>query len=72
MRNALVIPPDTIVRLRRSVVHLLMRNLISLQLPVVGLLLAMTAVSDMPLWLWFVVPLLTVVLAFVPLRLSRN
>jgi hypothetical protein len=26
----------------------------------------------MPLWLWFVVPLLTVVLAFVPLRLSRN
>jgi hypothetical protein len=72
VRDALVIPPDTVVRLRRSVFHLVLRNLIALQIPVAGLIIAGLAIEDLHWAVWVVVPILALVLAFVPLRLSRT
>jgi hypothetical protein len=72
VRDSLVIPPDTVVRLRRSVFHLVLRNLIALQIPVAGLLIAALAIPDVPWFVWIVVPVLAVILAFVPLRLSHS
>jgi hypothetical protein len=71
VRDVLVIPPDTVVRLRRSVFHLMLRNLFALQIPVAGLLIAALAV-DVHWVVWVLVPLLAVILAFVPLRLARR
>jgi hypothetical protein len=72
VRDALVIPPDTVVRLRRSVFHLVLRNLIALPLPIAGLIIAALAVPGLPWAIWIVVPILAVILAFVPLRLPRT
>jgi hypothetical protein len=70
VRDALVIPPDTVVRLRRSVFHLVLRNLIALQLPVAALVIAGLAVPGLHWAVWVLVPIVALILAFVPLRLS--
>jgi hypothetical protein len=72
VRDALVIPPDTIVRLRRSVVHVVLRHFLALLLPVGGLTIAVLAIPGIPWPLQVLLPLLALVLAFVPVRLART
>jgi hypothetical protein len=72
VRDALVIPPNSVVRLRRSLPHLLLRNLLALQLPIAGLVIAALAVPDVPKWVWLVVAPIAVMLAFIPLRLRQE
>src|SRR5438067_8723856 len=71
VRDALVIPPDTIVRLRRSIYHVIVRNLLALELPVVGLIIALLAVPGIPRPVQVAVPVVALILAFLPLRLRR-
>jgi hypothetical protein len=72
VRYHLEIPPDTVVRLRRSVLHLVGRNALTLSLPFIGLAIAALAVPGVPTWIWAVVLTLALVLALVPLRLGGD
>ena len=68
VRQALSIPPNTVVRVRRNVTKLLAKNLVALPLPVGGLLIAGFAVPGVSPFVWVGVGVLVVLLAFVPLR----
>jgi hypothetical protein len=72
VREALVIPPDTVVRIRRSIRHAFLSHLLALELPVGGLTLAVLAIPDTPLWAKITVPIVALVLALVPLRVART
>ena len=71
IRRELGIPADTIVTIRRSVAHFAMKNLIALEIPVAGLIIAAFAIPQV-LRSWWIIPvflLVMLVLAFIPLRL---
>jgi hypothetical protein len=72
VRDALVIPPDTVVRLRRSVPDALLKHLLALELPVGGLTIAVLAIPGVPWPVQVVVPIVALVLALLPLRLPRT
>lgn len=71
VRDSLTIPPDTVVRVRRSVRHALLRYLIVLELPVGGLIVAVLAIPGVPLWAKILVPVSALLVALIPLRVSR-
>jgi hypothetical protein len=74
IRRELGIPADTIVTVRRSVARFAAKNLIALEIPVAGLIIAAVAIPQVQRWWWIIpVVLFTVlVLAFAPLRLPAN
>jgi hypothetical protein len=67
-RTALKMPVNTIVRIRRSVPHLLRKNALLLSIPLIGILVAVVAIPGLPVWAVVAAPLATAVLAFAPLR----
>ena len=69
VRDKLNIPPDSTVRLRRSVRHLLVRNLSTLAFPLTALVIAMAAVPGVPWFVWAGVGAIVLVLSALPLRL---
>lgn len=71
VRDALVIPPDTVVRVRRNILHAIRRHLLALVVPVGGLTIAVLAIPGVPLALQIIVPLAALLLAFLPVRLPR-
>jgi hypothetical protein len=71
VRDALVIPPDTVVRVRRSISNAVLRHLLALELPVGGLVIAVVAIPGIPWPFQVLIPLVALVVAFLPLRLSR-
>ena len=67
-RKALGIPPDTVVRVRRSLPHLCMRQVSYAALPAAGLIIAALAVPNVAAWVWVLATLLVVALVALPLR----
>jgi hypothetical protein len=76
IRRELGIPADTIVTLRRSVPYLVARNLVTLEIPVAGLIIAFFAIPAGGLqsrWWWIpIFVIATVIFAFIPLKLPRR
>lgn len=71
VRADLIIPPDTVVRVRRSIRHAFLRYLLALEVPVGGLIIAVLAIPGVPLWLKIAGPIAAFVIALIPLRVSR-
>jgi hypothetical protein len=69
VRHSIAIPPDTVIRLRRSVRHVVGRNAASLTLPFAALAVAALAVPGVPSWIWIIVLAITLILTLLPLRL---
>lgn len=74
IRRALGIPANTVVTLRRNVSYAVTRNFIVLEIPVAALIIAAVAVpgaTGSSRWWWIpVFVVVTVLLAFIPLRLK--
>lgn len=71
VRFALGVPPDTIVRLRRSIRHVLIRSASVAAVPAVGLVVAAAAL-DLPWWLWLSATVMLLFLVGLPLRLKAR
>lgn len=68
VRAVLDVPPDTVVRIRRSIPHTLAKNASALALPIAGLVLAALAIPGaLQVAAWALVPV--VVLTLLPLRI---
>ena len=72
VRYRLDCPPDTIVRLRRSLPDVLANHATSLSLPFAALVVAMLAVPNVQWWLWLIVFGIVMFLAFIPVRLRES
>jgi hypothetical protein len=70
VRSALEIPPDTVVRLRRSLPFMLRKNAALLSIPVTGLFVAIIAVPDVPKWYAAAFVVLVTALTGISLRLK--
>ena len=71
VRHALEIPPDTVVRLRRSIRHTMIRSASASAVPAVGLVIAAAAL-DLSWWVWLSATVLLLVLVGLPLRLKSR
>jgi hypothetical protein len=69
VRSRLNIPPDSTVRLRRSIRHLVLANLSVLSIPLAALVVAAAAAPSVHWSVWAGLVVLVVVLSGLPLRL---
>jgi hypothetical protein len=69
VRSRLNIPPDSTVRLRRSISHLAMGNLSVLSLPLAALVVAAAAAPSVDWSVWAGLVVLVIILSGLPLRL---
>jgi hypothetical protein len=72
VRYGLEMPPDTIVRLRRSLPHVLASRATSLSIPFAGLVIAALAVPNVAWWLWLITFGVVLLLAIIPVRLTES
>ncbi len=68
-RRSLGVPPDTVVRVRRSLPHVLLRNSASATVPSAALVIGALAVPGIPLGVWFGAALFVVIMTAIPLIL---
>lgn len=68
VRTELSIQPDSIIRLRRSVSHQLMKHLSRLSIPLAGTFIAFMAIPKMSAWALTVATSVIVWLTFIPVR----
>ena len=71
VRHGLNIPPDSIVRIRRSVGYMLQKNAALLALPVAGLALAFFAIPGVPGWAWVGIPVV-IGISLLPIRMPHG
>lgn len=71
IRFRLQIPPDTVVRLRRSIPHTLLKHAFALALPAAGFVVAALALSRVP-WYWAAALSVVVILATLASIRRRN
>jgi hypothetical protein len=71
VRYRLAMPPDTIVRLRRSLPHVLAGRATSLSLPTAGLIIAALAVPGVRWWVWLITFGMVLLLAIIPVSLQN-
>jgi hypothetical protein len=67
-RVQLGIPPDTLVRVRRSLADLLLRHASTAAVPAAGLIIAALAVPSVAWWVWVVASLFVLLLVLIPIR----
>jgi hypothetical protein len=72
VRYRLTMPPDTIVRLRRSLPHVLAGRATALSLPFAGLIIAALAVPSISWWVWLITFGIVLLLAIIPVRLTES
>ena len=68
VRTRLGVPPDAVVRVRRSLLHSVQRNAVTLPLPVLSLFIAGLAIPGVAWTTWALLGGLVGVLSFFPLR----
>lgn len=72
VRSRLGIPPDTVVRVRRSVRHMLMLSAASAAFPLAALVVGMVAIPTISPWTWAASVLIVVALSATPHRLQAD
>lgn len=72
VRYQLDIPPDTLIRIRRSTRHLMMRCAALFAFPVAGLLVAFFAIPSMPWPVWVLGTIFVMIISILPVRMSKS